>query len=142
MTAATAQQENPVRDSKIREEGDETVAAAKTVIDDAVDARDRFIVDLQNLAGHAQELMHVTTTISTEGVAAAREQLRQSLNVAGESIKKFQADTLDRGRKVVEQTDSYVHENPWQAIAIGMIAGLALGIAGGSMATRGIAARS
>lgn len=100
------------------------------------EARSRFISDLQALAGHAQELMQATTTISTESVAAAREKLGQSLDVAGESIKKFQADTLDRGRKVVQQTDSYVRENPWQAIAIGMVAGLALGLAGGSMATR------
>lgn len=102
----------------------------------ASDARDRFISDLQTLAGHARELMQQTTTISTESVAAAREQLRESLNVAGESIKKFQADTLDRGRRAVEQTDSYVRENPWQAIAIGMVAGLALGVAGGSMVSR------
>ena len=100
------------------------------------EARSRFISDLQALAGHAQELLQATTTISTEGVAAARQKLGQSLDVAGESIKKFQADTLDRGRKVAQQTDSYVHENPWQAIAIGMVAGLALGLAGGSMATR------
>ncbi len=100
------------------------------------EARNRFISDLQALAGHAQELMEATTTISTEGVAVARQKLGKSLDVAGESIKKFQADTLDRGRKAVEQTDSYVRENPWQAIAIGIVAGLALGMAGGSMAAR------
>jgi ElaB/YqjD/DUF883 family membrane-anchored ribosome-binding protein len=100
------------------------------------EARSRFISDLQALAGHARELLQVTTTISTESVAAAREKLGQSLDVAAESIKKFQAETLDRGRKVAQQTDSYVRENPWQAIAIGMVAGLALGLAGGSVASR------
>ncbi|THD04327.1 hypothetical protein B1810_06085 [Panacagrimonas perspica] len=108
----------------------------------ANDARERFVSDLQTLAGHAQELMHQTTAISTESIAVAREQLRQSLSVAGESIRKFQADTLDRGRKAVEQTDSYVRENPWQAIAIGLVAGLALGVAGGSFASRSSSTRA
>jgi len=121
---------------------DEAAASLNQAMDAASDARERFINDLQTLAGHAQELMHQTTAISTESVAAAREQLRQSLSVAGESIKKFQADTLDKGRKVVEQTDSYVRENPWQAIAIGMVAGLALGVAGSSMASRSLSGRA
>ena len=128
---------------------DSTTAArdgAAAPLDQAIDAasevRDRFVNDLQTLAGHAQELMHQTTAISTEGVAVAREQLRKSLSVAGESIKKFQAETLDRGRKAVEQTDSYVRENPWRAIAIGMVAGLALGIVGDSMASRSLSARA
>lgn len=121
---------------------DEAGVSVNQAMGAASEARERFISELQTLAGHAQELMHQTTTISTESVAAAREQLRQSLNVAGESIKKFQADTLDKGRKVAEQTDSYVRENPWQAIAIGLVAGLALGVASGSLATRSLSARA
>ena len=112
------------------------VDRAKDVIEEAGTARNRFITEIQALAGHAQELMQATTSISNEKVSAAREQLRVSLDSAGESIRKFQSDTFERGRKVAEQTDAYVHENPWQAIAIGMVAGLALGIAGGSMVGR------
>lgn len=109
---------------------------------DTGNIRDRFVEEVQTLASHAQELMQATTTISTDSVTAAREQLRQSLSVAGESIKKFQAEALQRGRKAVEQTDTYVHENPWQAIAIGMVAGLALGLASGSLAARGMSSRA
>ena len=109
---------------------------------DSASIRDRFVQEVQTLAGHAQDLMHATTSISTESVAAAREKLRQSLGVAGDSIKKLQAGALDRGRKVAEQTDTYVHENPWQAIAIGMVAGLALGLASGSLAARGLSSRA
>lgn len=112
------------------------VDTAKDVIQESMSVRDRFVTELQALAGHAQELMQATTSISTDSVTAAREQLRQSLDTAGESIRKFQSDTLDRGRKVAAQTDTYVRENPWQAIAIGMVAGLALGVAGGSMVSR------
>lgn len=101
-------------------------------------ARERFISDLQTLAGHAQELLHVTGSVSGEGVAQAREQLRQSLNSVGESIKRLQTDAMQRGREMAQRTDSYVHENPWQAIAVGAVAGLALGMAASSLMRGGI----
>lgn len=104
-------------------------------------ARDRFVTDLQSLSSHAQELLHVTNTVSGEGIAAAREQLQVSVHAAGETLKRIQAEAMDRGRKVARQADSYVHENPWQSIAIGMAAGMAIGLATSSM-TRGMGARA
>ncbi|MGH8515937.1 MAG: DUF883 family protein [Panacagrimonas sp.] len=104
-------------------------------------ARERFIGDLQTLAGHAQELLQVTGAVSGESVAQAREQLRQSLTTAGDTIKRLQGDAMQRGREMAQRTDSYVHENPWQAIAVGVVAGLALGVVASSMA-RGSAASS
>lgn len=97
-------------------------------------ARERFISDLQTLAGHAQELLHVTGAVSGESVAQAREQLKQSLTTAGETIKRLQSEAMQRGREMAQRTDTYVHENPWQAIAVGVVAGLALGLATGSLA--------
>ena len=96
-------------------------------------ARERFISDLQNLAGHAQELLSATSAVSGETVAQAREQLRQSLDTAGDTLKRLQADAMQRGREMAVRTDSYVHENPWQAIAVGAVAGLALGLAASSL---------
>ena len=96
-------------------------------------ARDRFVSDIQALAGHAQELLHLTGAMSGESVAQVREQLRQSISTAGESIKRLQADAMQRGREMALRTDSYVHENPWQAIAVGAVAGVALGLAASSL---------
>lgn len=95
--------------------------------------RERFISDLQNLAGHAQELLTVTGAVSGETVAQAREQLRQSLSTAGDTIKRLQSDAMQRGREMAMRTDTYVHDNPWQAIAVGAVAGLALGLAASSL---------
>lgn len=103
-------------------------------------ARDRFVTDLQNLSTHAQELLQVTQTVSGDGIAAAREQLQQSLHGAGETLRRLQSEAVDRSRRLAEQADSYVHEKPWPAIAMGMAAGVALGMATSSMA-RGMSAR-
>ncbi len=99
-------------------------------------ARERFISDLQTLASHAQELLSVTGAVSGESVAQAREQLRQTLTTAGDSIKRLQTEAMQRGREMAQRTDSYVHDNPWQSIAVGVVAGVALGVAASSL-TRG-----
>lgn len=104
-------------------------------------ARDRFVADLQSLSTHAQELLHVTSTVSGDGVAAAREQLKESVRIARENLKQLQGEALERGREMARQADSYVRENPWQALAVGVAAGLILGFAG-STATRGVSART
>ncbi|MGQ0622435.1 MAG: DUF883 family protein [Panacagrimonas sp.] len=103
---------------------------------DSTSARDRFVTDLQTLSSHAQDLLQVTSMVSGEGVAAAREQLQDSVRMAGETLRRFQTDAMDRGRKAALQADTYVRENPWQSIAVGVAAGLVIGLATSSM-TRG-----
>lgn len=107
---------------------------------DGGSTRDRFIGDLQTLVGHAQELMHLTSTVSGESIAQVRDQLRQSLNTATTSLKRMQSNALVRGREVALRTDTYVHENPWQAIAVGAVAGVALGLAASSLIRTPVAA--
>jgi ElaB/YqjD/DUF883 family membrane-anchored ribosome-binding protein len=97
-------------------------------------ARDRFVRDLQDLSAHAHELLRVTSTISEQGVAAARAQLVQSLGSIGDSLKRWQDEAITQGRRIADRTDSYVHENPWPAIGAGVLVGVALGVAGGSLA--------
>ncbi|MGQ0503643.1 MAG: DUF883 family protein [Panacagrimonas sp.] len=104
-------------------------------------ARDRFVSDLQSLSTHAQELLHVTSTVSGEGVAAAREQLKESVRIARENLKQLQGEALERGREIARQADTYVRGNPWQALVVGVAAGLFLGFASSS-ATRGVTARA
>ncbi|MGQ0699305.1 MAG: DUF883 family protein [Panacagrimonas sp.] len=104
-------------------------------------ARDRFVTDLQTLSTHAQELLHVTSTVSGEGIAAAREQLKESIRMVKENLVRMQNDAMERGRKVAQQADSYVHENPWQAMGVGLVAGLVIGLASSS-AARSLSSRS
>lgn len=111
--------------------------AAETAQDLASQARERFIGDLQTLSEHAQELLRVTSTISEQGVAAAREHLMQSLDDIGESLKRWQGEAMTQTRRLAERTDSYVHENPWPAIGAGVLVGVALGVAGGSLTRAG-----
>ena len=79
--------------------------------------------DLGQLAEDAQALMTATADVAGEKVSEARKRLAAAL----ESAKKIGGCVRDKtveGAKVVDQK---VHENPYQAIAIGVGVGAILG---------------
>lgn len=119
---------------------DDVNSAARAAANAGNGVRDRFVTDLQTLSTHAQELLHATQTVSGDGIAVAREKLTHSIKAAGDHFSRMKNDALDQGRQVAAQADSYVRENPWQATAAGVVAGIALGLAMSSMA-RGSSAR-
>ncbi len=81
----------------------------------------------RDLASHAEELLHNTAAISGEGIAALRNKLTESLRIAREQIGSAQSYAMDRGKQAVSATDSYVHEKPWQALAIAALFGVMIG---------------
>lgn len=95
--------------------------------------RDRFMSEIQTLSAHAQELLNATSTVSGDTISAARDKLQASLQSVGEQVEGLKNDVMERGRRAAEQADGYVRENPWQAIALGVVAGLTIGMASASL---------
>lgn len=90
--------------------------------------RERFASDFNALATHAEELMRSTASLSGSGVAAAREKLNESLARVRDQLGDVEKLALDRGREAFDATETYVRDNPWQAIGIGVLVGLTLGV--------------
>jgi ElaB/YqjD/DUF883 family membrane-anchored ribosome-binding protein len=84
---------------------------------------DGLAASMQGLTSHAEALLQSTATLSSEGVAALRQGLSDSLNSVREQ-------TMARSRQVAGATQTYVHEKPWQAIAIAALLGVAIGFLG------------
>lgn len=81
----------------------------------------------RDLASNAEELMRQTAEVSNDSIAVLREKLQESLRTARTQISNAQDYAVERGRQAVTATDSYVHEKPWQAIAIAALAGALIG---------------
>ena len=60
--------------------------------------------------------------------AAARKQLRRSLQVARSSLHNGKERVTTTTRHVVGNTDGYVHSSPWSAIGIAAAAGAAIAV--------------
>ncbi|MDP3294619.1 MAG: hypothetical protein Q8M37_07750 [Nevskia sp.] len=88
---------------------------------------DALASSAHDLATHAEELMRQTAAVSSDSIAVLREKLQDSLRSARTQIASAQDYAMERGKQAVTATDSYVHEKPWQAIAIAALAGALIG---------------
>jgi ElaB/YqjD/DUF883 family membrane-anchored ribosome-binding protein len=64
---------------------------------------------------------------------ALRGDLERKLGEARKRLADLQDSALEQGRAAVKYTDEYVHENPWQSIAIGAGVAALVGIAIGAL---------
>lgn len=84
--------------------------------------------DMKTLVRDAQDLFREAT--SSTGVKA--EELREKglmlLDAAMEKAQEVQAAALETGKEVAQTADEYVHQNPWNAVAISSAVGLLVGM--------------
>lgn len=63
-----------------------------------------------------------------ETAATAAQRVGESLDQGREALLEMQALITQRTRECVETTDTYVRENPWQAVGIAAGIGLVIGL--------------
>ena len=92
--------------------------------------------DMKTLVQDAQDLFREAT--STTGMKA--EELRDKgmalLESAIGKAQDVQAAAVETGKEIATSADDYVHDNPWQSVAISAGIGVAIGFALGCLATR------
>ena len=81
-----------------------------------------FIADVEDLVKDA-------TTMSGDELAKAKSTLSDRIASAKKSLSGFGTVAAERARIVAKDTDAFVHEQPWTAIAISGVVGLLLGVA-------------
>jgi ElaB/YqjD/DUF883 family membrane-anchored ribosome-binding protein len=79
--------------------------------------------DLGTLAEDARALMTATADVAGEKVGEARKRLAAAL----ESAKHIAANVRDKAVAGAKVADKAIHENPYQAIAIGVGVGVLVG---------------
>ena len=70
--------------------------------------------------------MQSAASIGTENATALRESLEKSIAAARDELRSLQRAAKEKTLYAAHATDSYVHENPWQAI--GIVAGISVAI--------------
>jgi ElaB/YqjD/DUF883 family membrane-anchored ribosome-binding protein len=89
---------------------------------------EKLFTDLKAVVQDAEELLRATAGQAGEKVAAARERAQESVRLAKERMAELQDDLVERTRELADGADTYVRENPWQAVGIAAAAGLVLGL--------------
>lgn len=79
--------------------------------------------EFHNFVADVEDLVSKTTSLTGEDLTRAKAKLVARVAAAKESLQEISSDLVQRARK----TNSYVHDQPWQAIGIGAAVGVLLG---------------
>jgi ElaB/YqjD/DUF883 family membrane-anchored ribosome-binding protein len=79
-----------------------------------------FIADIE-------DLVKQTTSLTGDDLEHAKDQLVKRIATAKESIEDVGSDIVNQARKSVAATNEYVHDQPWNAIGAGAVAGMLIG---------------
>jgi len=89
---------------------------------------ERLLSDLRALIEDAEALRGVTTGQVGEAATAVRQRMTDRLAHARRSLAETEALLLEKGRAAAKGADTYVKENPWNAVGIAAGAGFVLGL--------------
>lgn len=95
------------------------------------DASERVMKNVKGVVGGAEELLRATAHFSGEGLAAARARVEEQIEDLRNTLSDASEYATESARKAAQQTDRYVHKNPWQAIGVAMAVGMLLGFLSG-----------
>ncbi|MEN9785781.1 MAG: hypothetical protein RLZZ299_1045 [Pseudomonadota bacterium] len=99
----------------------EATTAGTTTEQDVLD-------DLRTVIADAEALLRGSTTDSSDGAGAARARLTERLEAARARLVDAERRLSENARAAAKATDDWVHENPWQAVGIGVGVGLVVGL--------------
>ena len=91
-------------------------------------SRAKFISDVNAVVADAEDYLAASVGQTGEKYAAARMKLEKTLDSARTQVAEAGRALVGKTRAAGRATDSYVHDKPWQAIAVGAGAGLLLGL--------------
>ena len=90
--------------------------------------KDKLMADLRVVINDAEELLKLTAGDVSDSAVGLRERLQQRMADAKHSLLTLQATAAEKGKAAGHAADDYVHDHPWQAVALGAGVGLVVGL--------------
>lgn len=84
--------------------------------------------DFQTLVADTEQLLAHTASLAGEQADELRDQIKESLVRARETLNLAEAALRERSKEAVIATEEYVQTNPWQSVGIAAGAGFLLGL--------------
>jgi ElaB/YqjD/DUF883 family membrane-anchored ribosome-binding protein len=89
---------------------------------------EKLMDDLRQVVVDVEDLMKVTAGQVGERVGEARARAQETLTSARARLSEFEQQARERAGEMAGEADTYVRENPWQAVGIAAGVAFLLGI--------------
>ncbi|MDO8345084.1 MAG: DUF883 family protein [Cellvibrio sp.] len=83
--------------------------------------------EFHSFVADIEDLVKATTSLTGEELTRAKAKLNQRIASAKTSVEDMSETIVNRARKTAEATNTYVHEQPWNAIGASAAVGLLVG---------------
>ena len=91
-------------------------------------ARDKLVDEFSAVLAEAEEMLKRAATETGDKARDLRSQVETKLLRAKLSLQELEGQAVDQAKAAARATDDYVHDNPWQAIGIAAVIGIAVGL--------------
>ena len=127
---------NPTLD-QLRNKAAGTMSDVKHSVDNAANEIRGTASDLtDDVKSDLQQLVASAKSSGKAELAAAADRLSGYMSAIADSANAMQQKGREKVKQAAETTDSYVHDNPWQSVAISAGVGAAIGFGLGCLAAR------
>lgn len=89
---------------------------------------DPMMASVKASLSDAERLLREAAVATGDSAAELRERAATSIRRTREALHDAQDVVYEKSRRAVRATDDYVHDKPWQAIAVAGVTGLLLGV--------------
>ena len=93
-----------------------------------VTAKEQLLSDFRVVMDDVEALLKATADQGGEELAELRTRARKSLKHMKVRMTETQDELFDKANDAVQSADSYVHDNPWNAIGIAAGIGMVIGM--------------
>lgn len=93
-----------------------------------ISSRDKLIAEMKAAVMDAQTLLEASGDESGESYQQTKERLAARLPALQGQFTQAERRAMEQAEAAARVTDEYVHGHPWPAIAVGVGAGLLLGL--------------
>jgi len=91
-------------------------------------SRTKLVADVRAVIADAEAYLGASVAQSGETYSAARKKLERTLATTKTQIAETLRELDEKSRAAARATDAYVHERPWESIAVGAGVGLLVGL--------------
>ena len=98
--------------------------------------REQLLKDFNTVVADTEELLKSAAAAGGEKAHAWRAGVEENLRAAKEKLVALEQAAVEKTKQAARATDDYVHENPWQSVAISAGIGVAVGLVLGLLLNR------
>lgn len=90
--------------------------------------KEKLVADMKVVVADAEEILKSTADVAGEKMASVRAKIEARLRDAKARLEDAEAAVIDKTKACARATDDFVHEQPWKAVGVAAVVGLAIGV--------------